>query len=797
MKAKIFPYFSKIYKNGNETALPLPDTSVPIGQYDFNIGDFGKIVDLTQYDAIYYSNDTNQEHPVYIMKPEYRANKINLNEETISTFFVNDDDYNDLGDGFAVKNDKVIGFGFDNNNVNYTDYNYASGYEGEVAPADRYNQVPYNETRYFYKETFSELIPRAKLVYQEVFENGTVEGIRAIYDSRDDSMMAPAMNMNTNHFEYYNQNGTDIYMRSSFGYSGSTTNSFQYGGSNRNGPLGYSGSFQVRQEVQDNPEEIKYVEFYPPVPYNATKVNDSAAWTMGYGTRTGTSLSNIKTVPVFLKDSNGEYWILFICRLDAYSTYSYGRPYVFTRWAPMVIKVKDIPVNMPSNGTIASGVAEWITDAHFTSPSVLDEYLDAVFGNPSAGGNYDDGGADITDAIGGDENKVDEIETDDGKWNNGLATVRGWGNYFGSYVVGRDQLAQYSGTLSMLFSSRDLFSNVFEYMGEKIQRNTMDLIMLPYPINSGIELRKFVVGNVAIANDPSDPGQWAVGNNQANANILIDPVKTDVVNLGTINRYYDSFLDFAPYSSASLYIPYIGTVELPINIIQSTSGDTKNLQLLFRIDSSTGDMVVLLQVNGSTIKQWTGNCAKNIQINIEGDGQFIKQMASKVTGTVLGISTGAIGHSIAGGANSINTTFNPVKRLGALGRGLNLTNPDTKAAASLGNPIAKGQLDVSMGLAQEMMMPNSNPISTHSVGSSSTTGDVGYLGPQQVILYVERPIEWKPEGYEGIVGRPTKKIAKLGSVKGFAQVSHLHLRCAATEAEKNEITQMLNAGVIF
>lgn len=89
------------------------------------------------------------------------------------------------------------------------------------------------------------------------------------------------------------------------------------------------------------------------------------------------------------------------------------------------------------------------------------------------------------------------------------------------------------------------------------------------------------------------------------------------------------------------------------------------------------------------------------------------------------------------------------------------------------------------------------PINGTTLGSGVAAGGLGALNNQDIILTIERPIWYKPKDYSKLVGYPTDKAVRLGSLEGFCVISKCHLRCAATLEEQNMIMEHFRQGVIF
>lgn len=657
MKASITTSFARAYKYGNETA-QTPEEVFDNIIYPFNLGEFEKIIDLSRFDVTYYANDTNQEHPVYILKDEYKTQKINLNGESVSTFYTNDHksiDYNTKEE----YTDKVIGCGFgipSNQTVpsNHTSPTDAKTDEQDVEPADRYNQVYYDQTRYTYVRNYSGMVPRMQYVYDNLFENGTIDGVTPIYWTDDDSMIVPAVDTAKRKVCYYNKLANKTYMREPMASNNLYCGALTYGGAN-NYRDGWSGMFELLQEIQPDLEEDTYLTFYPPVPYSGTGINSK----MGYGYRTGSGVFNTKTIPIFLRDKNGEYWFWNITGLPNYLDYSYPRPGIFTEHSEYVVKVKDLPAAWISNGVISATNGSWITAEQFADVGQVDKYLDTVF-NPEIGSDYNDGGPDAYgpgdpyedignagEAIGGNSNMVDELAVNDKTPNSGMTQYMVSGGLYGAYKLDVVSLQQYANTLNMLYSksSNILLGAIWEQYANRITKNSNSLIMLPYDINDEALSKPdyFCLGSACISrkitNNDDSWNDYLFGGTEAIAKVprIINEWSYFETDLGYLDHYYDTFLDFAPYVTASLYLPYIGTVPLPLNLIQSTSEERKHLTLTWNISNLNGDIVCMLNVNDMTIMYWTGNCARTIPMSIDNNGTFVRECTQQIIGSILNV----------------------------------------------------------------------------------------------------------------------------------------------------------------
>ena len=224
-----------------------------------------------------------------------------------------------------------------------------------------------------------------------------------------------------------------------------------------------------------------------------------------------------------------------------------------------------------------------------------------------------------------------------------------------------------------------------------------------------------------------------------------------------------------------MYIPYIGTQVLPINIIQSTKDKIVDLKLSFRLNCTNGDLICILMVDGVPMTHWNGNCARNIKVSVNDDSQAIREGVNGIL-SMVSMNLGKTGmYSTSMSAGQVNDG------------NANIIDSHTRSSTSSGSYSISGVPSV----------PSAITSSQHLIGSACSTGELGWIDSQNIYLTVERPQWWRPNDYGDLIGYPTKKIARLGSIKGFAKVIQCHVRCSGTTSEKEELMGKLAEGVIF
>jgi len=211
------------------------------------------------------------------------------------------------------------------------------------------------------------------------------------------------------------------------------------------------------------------------------------------------------------------------------------------------------------------------------------------------------------------------------------------------------------------------------------------------------------------------------------------------------NQYYGSFLDYEPYTSIQIYLPYCG-----IQAIKAHDVIGHTIHLLLTVDAFTGTGQYVLAVEydnnlGTTsaavkykwpcmvaqpIKITGSNMATLQQALTQNAGQFIKGLASNPASLISG-TIGALHDTLSG---------------------------QQQMASSQGDSLDRYE-------------------------------------PQKPYLIITRPNTVIPDDYNKNFGRPSLKTQKLSTLSGFTTVPNPLLDVNATEEEKEYIIAMLKEGV--
>ena len=355
---------------------------------------------------------------------------------------------------------------------------------------------------------------------------------------------------------------------------------------------------------------------------------------------------------------------------------------------------------------------------HLVSSNFWEEGEVAPFGNttptgPIGGyGTYDD----TSDSIPVPDNYIDDI----------------YANAFGGNGM---HLYGVSGEGLKNFLSKVYTIDFWQYWANTIF-NPMDGIIscLYLPVNYGL-INGANTNSVHVSNTELQTGEGKV-------KILYNYTYDTSTGVLPVEEYFGSFLDYAPYTSAELYLPFYGTV--PINIDSIMGGSIK---VQYRINLVTGTFSVFVicvdRFGVQTILQYAGSCGMSIPIVSGNNGA-----QNRITDLVQGIANVALGNYVGAGMNAVNALTE---------KGYVYTN-------------------------------------------SKISGSAGYDGVKDVFLTITRPVVSNPEKYSEIKQRPADMFVKLSELSGEYSIEKQNLDIHdknITDEEIAEIENLLQGGVIF
>lgn len=340
----------------------------------------------------------------------------------------------------------------------------------------------------------------------------------------------------------------------------------------------------------------------------------------------------------------------------------------------------------------------------------------------------------VQDIVQAGATDIDTVATGDKYANISLAPSKPSGNISASslYTIWNPSQAQLNNLASFLWST-DFVDTI-----KKILQSPMDAL---------ISLALFPV-------TPPTDGTHNISLGYIDSGVAARRVSDQFMTVQTpglvVPHKYNSYLDYAPYTSAEIFLPFIGFCPLNINDIMG-----KSVDITYNIDLLSGVCTAIVHSNARSLYSYSGNMAMFLPLSA---GNWAR-MLTPIFGMVGGVSSLAAGiGGVMGGAPLLASTSTAVR-----------------GAESIGN----------LG---------GNSVSR----SGSISGNAGIMGDYQPFIVVTRPINDKPTTYDSNIGQTYNKSARLGALSGFTIVEEAHIEgMNATDAEKQEIERLLKEGVIL
>lgn len=218
----------------------------------------------------------------------------------------------------------------------------------------------------------------------------------------------------------------------------------------------------------------------------------------------------------------------------------------------------------------------------------------------------------------------------------------------------------------------------------------------------------------------------------------------------SITEYYGNYLDYNPYTRITLFLPFVGEVQLdPDEVMgQSVSVD-------YYVDCMTGAFVAFVSTADKILAQYQGNCSTQIPTTAAD--------YTAVNSALLSAATAAVG--------------------------LGVTVATGGAAATLA--AAGTAASSAVGVMQSKV--------NHS-HSGALGGAAGFMGSQTPYLLIHRARQSVPPDANAFKGYPCNGTFKLSDLRecGFTKVHDIILdNFGYSDAEMSELRQILADGVFL
>lgn len=217
------------------------------------------------------------------------------------------------------------------------------------------------------------------------------------------------------------------------------------------------------------------------------------------------------------------------------------------------------------------------------------------------------------------------------------------------------------------------------------------------------------------------------------------------IDCGTMacGEYYGNALDYAPYTTVHIYLPFIGIVPLNVNEVMGSI-----LHIFYDVDILTGACLATIEVKDSanvntSLYQYNGICAVQVPLTSGNYGSVISSLVTTGAGIVATVASGgALAPVALGGAVSALNSGAEIKQSGTIG------------------------------------------------------ANVGAMAKKKPYMIITRKIPHMPLNYNGLIGFPSNNRVYLSDLSGFVRTKKVYVSSViATQNEKEMIEELLNGGV--
>lgn len=219
-----------------------------------------------------------------------------------------------------------------------------------------------------------------------------------------------------------------------------------------------------------------------------------------------------------------------------------------------------------------------------------------------------------------------------------------------------------------------------------------------------------------------------------------------------------TYLDKAPYSSGTLYLPFVGNVPLDIDALFST----RKITIDYKIDVITGDIVYRLEYTDANadyhVATYSGNLATKVPItgssfDAIGEATGILTSAGGVAATVGALLSGAAAPAVLAGVGAA------VGGVGMAARSLE--------HHSMINGAESSALGASLGI---------DAIAT---------------------IFTQEPAESNLTAFQAEQGMPFFRTAQVSTQSGFIKMSNASVSIPGSQEDKDAVNAFLNSGFYY
>ena len=269
-----------------------------------------------------------------------------------------------------------------------------------------------------------------------------------------------------------------------------------------------------------------------------------------------------------------------------------------------------------------------------------------------------------------------------------------------------------------------------------------------------------------------------------------------ILDLGscTFRKYFNNFLDYEPYTTAKLYIPFCGEVNVETALFVGHKISVKMI-----VDLTTGTCCAVIYRDGIPCMYQDGNMASEVQITGTNSTEYVNMAKSALGKVVSGTVETAIGASGFGQPNSANAQaidlgrYNIATKQYEQGKTVMATEYNSQTSQTVGGSrMASGIAKYVEGVYEWHNMPT--PLGV----SGNSTALTELFKPQYCYFIVEQAVPMSIANYGNSYGYACLEYGKISALTDGTLVAAKNVNITppnATLPEISEIKELLESGV--
>lgn len=315
-----------------------------------------------------------------------------------------------------------------------------------------------------------------------------------------------------------------------------------------------------------------------------------------------------------------------------------------------------------------------------------------------------------------------------------IATANGLGFYFmGIQGIGA--------ATEIMMQNNSLLDALNKYLNDAYSA-IVSVKWIPFNVDLGTSPDHVRVGNMIMeCEDPNQPGVFKrLGGLKPTSKNQCRKVLNWTIEIPWV---YDDWRNMSPYTSLSLYLPYVGMVDVPVNDYIGM----QSIQMSTIVDMVTGDIVYRRTRGSAVLDTYKSNCAVELTIG---------QSQSNVGGVVSGLSS------------------------------------------VLGNVVSGNAVGTISSIANTALAENQRSLSSvgGNVGGVTTAAKINNLGKACLTMYTHNT-NIEPSEVAATKGRPVEAIKTISTLSGYVQCENASISIAGLDSDRDAINSYLNSGFFY